>query len=209
MAVEHVFGSGLFMDKEAIDFDTIMDVAPKEWFPGMSLFKIYAYVEFPSLERAYYGLAAVKGDPTSDWVASALVDQTVMEGVASLTEFGEALRYLEEESDYMFEEVPFVEVTREEDYNRALAIVIDVDAPTSVKDWSPSVKKMIEKESSWMGPGVYDFRDKPPTQSFETVEAYEGSGLEFEAEHILEYMFQGDEWKNSLRELIPEIREKA
>ena len=60
-----------------------------------------------------------------------------------------------------------------------------------------------------MGPGVYDFRDSPPTQSYESVEAYESSSLEFEAEQILEYMFQGDEWKAALRKLIPEIRENA
>ena len=57
MSVVDVLNGGLFLDEETIDPDTIMDIAPKEWFPGLSLFKIYAYVEFPSLERAYYGLA--------------------------------------------------------------------------------------------------------------------------------------------------------
>ena len=210
MAVVDVFKGGLFLDKEAIEPQAIMDAAPKEWFPSLSRFKIYGYVEFPSLERAYFGLAAVRGEPSHRWEASVVVGQTEMEVAAPLVDFGDALRHLKEESDHVFEEYPFVEVTSKADYNRALAIIIDVvDPQTSVKAWSPSVKKKLERASLWEGPGVYDFRDEPPTRSYESVEAYEGLSYADEAEQFLEYMFQGDEWKEALRNLIQEIRENT
>ncbi len=208
MAVEHVSGT-LFMDSDAISAEDILAKAPKDWFPGLSRFNIYPYVEFSSLERAYYGLAAVKGGPASKWIASAAMGTMEMENPAPLTEFSEALQLLEDERDHLFEEFPFVEVTNEDDYNRALAVILDVPIQKSVKDWSPIVKAKLEKESSWMGPGIYDFRDEPPTHHVDTVEAYEIEGLGFEADSILEYMFQGDEWKKTLREVIQDLREQV
>ncbi len=208
MSVVHVSGA-LFMDSGAISAEDILTEAPKDWFPGLSLFNIYPYGEFSSLERAYYGLAAVKGEPASKWLASAATGTMEMENPAPLTEFSEALELLEEERDHLFEDSPFVEVKREEDYNRALAVILNLEIPRSIKAWSPIIKKKLERESSWMGPGVYDFRDEPPSHHADTVAAYEIEGLGFEADNIIEYMFQGDEWKNTLREVIQDLREEV
>ena len=163
MSIEHISGT-LFMDSDAISAEDILTEAPKDWFPGLSSLNIYPYVEFSSLERAYYGLAAVKGNPTSKWISSAMTETMLIQDPAPLTDFGEALVMLEQERDHLFEEFPFVEVTNEDDYNRVLAMIINVPVPKSVKDWSPIIKKKLERESSWMGPGVYDFRDEPPAR---------------------------------------------
>ena len=103
MTVMHVSGT-LFMDSDAISAEDILKEAPKDWFPGLSLFNIYPYVEFSSLERAYYGLAVVKGKPASKWIASVAMGTLEMESPAPLTEFGEALELLEEEREHLFEE---------------------------------------------------------------------------------------------------------
>jgi hypothetical protein len=190
-------GNAVFMDETEID---VSEELPKLWSPR-SDYSVYAYVEFPSLERAYGGLALVektKNGPKEKWVDSVQVDQMTWENsIAPLTEFKEAVELLEEGAKYGFEEYPYVEVDKEEDYKKALlAISKESEGP---KEWSPRKK---DEDSGWEGPGVYDFRESPPTRVYKSVLEYEMSSMESEADDVLEYMFQGDEWIKDLKSLV-------
>jgi hypothetical protein len=190
-------GNAVFMEESEID---VSEELPKFWSPRQNV-RVYPYVEFPSLERAYVGLALVKESkkgPKEKWIDSVQVDQMTWENsIAPLTEFREALELLGEGTKWAFEEYPYVEVDTEGDYKKALlAIADEAEGP---KEWSPRKK---DEDSGWEGPGVYDFRERPPTRVYKSVLEYEMSSMESEADGALEYMFQGDKWKEDLRKLM-------
>lgn len=171
-------GAGEFIDTDLVD-DPQPDVLPRR--VGFPRPRIYAYVEFPSLERVRYGLYRTTGGPTGGVTESQRVGEYGREPLAQYWEFGDAIKEVGER--WAFEEVPFVEVSSKKDYDKVLE-AMEIDP----------------RDGDWTKPGLYDFRDEPPTFQ-DTVEAYELSSMEDEAEQALEFMFQGDEWKEAYAKL--------
>jgi len=166
-------GEDTFVDPDAVEAPEGSDPVPH----------IYAYAHFPSLERVSYGLMRTKGKATDEEIESVKVGSYGMEVLAPYREFKDALEELEDGSRHGFEEVPFVEVETHDQYEEALEVI----------DLAPS-------DSDWKGPGLYDFRDDPP--SFQgSVEAYEQKEMERAADEAIDFMFQGDEWENAFHEL--------
>lgn len=196
-------GDATFVDKEPLSEDEIARVLPHEWSPKLAGVKVYPWIRFPSLERVYYGLQIRKSGPRSKVIESADVGTNQMESIAPLNDLNDALEILSKGHRYAFEEVPFAEISTVEGYDRVLSHAAGEDDP-SPQDWSPSRKK---PDSAWKGPGVYDLRDKPPTRSYKSVEAYERQAMESEADQILDFMFQGEEWEEKLRGLLSDYLE--
>jgi hypothetical protein len=144
---------------------------------------IYAYASFRSLEHVAFGLFKTKGGPKAVQIDHEEVGEYGMEPLAPYWEFGHALEMFEGQSKWGFEDQPFVEVTSERDYDDALE-ALDIK----------------QSDGNWEKPGLYDFRDKPPT-FFATVEEYEMGEFERAAEDAFDFMFQGDEWKDAYEKL--------
>lgn len=208
MALKHV-GAGKFVDDEPVSEEDLARHAPKEWRPRLKPYRIYPWVEFYSLETAGYGLLATEGTHDAEPAASVEVGEQRFDPstVAPLAELSEVLETMSKGRRYLVEEFPFAEIKEEDDYDHLLAVCLEVEVPESPKQWSPRVKKRIHKESKWEGPGVYDARDCPPTRHSASAEDYELEGMEYWADDTLDYMFQGDEWKESLKRLLGELSE--
>ena len=172
--IEHQ-GNGVFVDLSPVD--------PPSGARDPDV-HIYAYAEFRSLEHVSYGFILFDGGPHGEQIDQVQVGEYGMEPVAPFQEFKYAIDELESDSKWAFEEVPYVEVLSEEDYNEALEI-LELDP---------------DEDSAWAGPGLYDFRDSPPT-SAGSVEDYELESLEDAADQAIEFMFQGDEWEEAYNEL--------
>lgn len=205
---------GTFVDDDPVSPEEIREIMGADWDPKLELIEVHPFVEFTSLERAYYGLSihtlnpasVPRLNPTTD---SVNVGQQMFENVSPLTEFKEALKLIQEGDQGLLEEFPFSEIEKESDYNEIVAAIIDVKPPRKTQDWSPSVQSRIKRESAWTGPGIYDMRDRPPTKQADSVEKYERDGMEYWAGDTLDYMFQGDEWKEKLRNLLMEYLESG
>ena len=175
-------GGGIFVDTEPVAAPDGMDDDPNV--------HIYAYARFRSMEHVAYGLFRTTGGPEDEEIESEKVGEYGMEPRAPYWQFNDAMDELERGGRgkrsgrlYAFEETPYVEVTDEEDFDTALeALGLDPD------------------DSAWEGPGLYDFRDEPPTFQG-SVEEYEEESLTEEADQAIEFMFQGDEWEDTYRAL--------
>jgi hypothetical protein len=181
-------GDGTFVDTE--------EVAAPDGTKDAPDVHIYAYATFRSLEHVAYGLMRTKGGPKDEEIDSVAVGQYGMEPRAPYWELTDALYELERERKprerrWIFEEVSLVEVRDEEDYAEAIKAL-------GLKD----------DEGHWEGPGLYDFRDDPPTRQYKDVEEYELESLEYEADQAFEFMFQGDEWEDAYRELAADDEEE-
>jgi hypothetical protein len=168
---------------------------------------IYAYATFRSLEHVAYGLMRTTGGPKDEEIDSVAVGQYGMEPRAPYWEFTDAMHELGHEAEgasprvrrksprerrWVFEEVSLVEVRDEESYIEAIE----------------ALGLPAEDEKAWEGPGLYDFRDDPP--SFRgSVEEYELDSLQDEADQAFEFMFQGDEWQDAYRELAADDEEET
>lgn len=139
---------------------------------------VYAYAQFSSLERVSYGLMLTTGGPEDEEIESIKVGSYGMEPIAQFWEFNDAMDALDREES--FEEVPLVEIKSQGDYD-----TLGFD------------------ESQWEKPGLYDFRDDPPTYAG-TVEKYEADEMMEAADEAIDFMFQGDEWEEAYRELAAE-----
>lgn len=169
-------GNAVFIDTERVD--------PPEGAPEAN---IYPYASFRSLEHVEYGLRLMTGGPTSEEIDSEKVGEYGMEPLSSYWDFSDALDAIERGSKYAFEEVPYVEVTTEEQYNEALdALELEED-----------------EGDIFGGPGLYDFRDSPPSYQG-TVEENELEDMESAADDAFEFMFQGEEWEEAYRKLAEE-----
>jgi hypothetical protein len=170
-------GDGFFVYSEPVD-------APKGVKAAAN---IYAYAQFHSLERVSYGLMLTTDGPKAKEIDNAKVGAYGMEPLALYMDFRDALEDIESEREFRsFEEVPYVEVTKQKDYE----VVLDL------LDRTPP-------DGDWQGKGLYDFRDDPP--SFQgSVEDYELEEMKRAAEEAFDFMFQGDEWEDAYRELAAE-----
>jgi len=169
-------GNGVFVDSEPID-------GPE----GAHAPNIYAYASFRSLEHVAFGLMRTTGGPDGEEIDSVEVGGYGMEPIAPYWDVRDAIK--DGDSKYAFEEVPLVEVTSKEDYDDALDAVFDVDP--------------MDVDTAWEKPGLYDFRDDPPTYQG-SVEDYELESLKDAADQAFEFMFQGDEWEEAYRKLASE-----
>lgn len=169
-------GNGTFIDSEPL--------AAPDGMPDDPDVHIYAYASFRSLEHVSYGLFRTTGGPKDKEIDSVKVGEYGMEPIASFWEFKDALEDIG--SKYAFEENPLVEVTSKKDYDEALE-ALDIDLEDGI----------------WEKPGLYDFRDDPPSFSG-SVEDYELEEMERAADDAFESMFQGDEWEDAYRELTEE-----
>ena len=151
---------------------------------------VNAYVTFVSLFRIYYGLQRTVGGPRTEVIERVNVGTFERdESVAPYWYLSDAMSELERGEDrrsWAFEEVPYVEVDDKEDYDEVLRLM-----------------EIASEDGAWEKSGLYDFRDEPPSYSG-TVEEYEIDSMKYEAEQTLDYMFQGDEWKEAYETLATE-----
>jgi hypothetical protein len=179
--IEHI-GNGVFVDLDPVDSpDGAAD-------PDV---RIYAYAEFRSLEHVSFGLARTgssgfrtrtKGKESFNDYEE--VGEYGMEPLNPFMYFDDAMEDVRRGSKFAFEEVPFVEIESEEQYEEALD-ALDVEG------------------HPWEGPGLYDFRDSPPSFAG-TVEDSELEAMEYAADDALDFMFQSDEWEEAYARLAEE-----
>ncbi|HYX20497.1 MAG TPA: hypothetical protein VFA98_06585 [Thermoanaerobaculia bacterium] len=153
----------------------------RTWVEEARSTRIYAYVEFGGLSRVYYGLMLTAGSARDEVLASEEVGQYELENLAGYWYFSDAAERLGERSTRgtsEFEEQPFVEVSDEEEYDGALEAL-----------------EIPKDESAWTKPGLYDFRDSPPTFAY-SIDEYERESMKDAAERALEDMFNSEEWEN-------------
>ena len=175
MTIKHI-GNGIFVDTEPVEAPDGVEVDPKV--------RIYAYANFRSLEHVAYGLGRTDGGPEDEEMDSERVGEYGMEPIATFWEFKDALNDID--SKYAFEENPFVEVETKKQYDEALeALEIDPE------------------EGAWEKPGLYDFRDDPPS-FVSSVEDYELESMTEAADQAIDFMFQGDEWEEAYKTLATE-----
>jgi len=185
MAIKHT-GNGFFVDTEP--------VAPPDGTPDDPDLHIYAFARFRSLEHVSYGLMRTAGGPEDEGIDFEEVGEYGMDPLNPFWEFAVALDEIEGANrakrgseSYLFEEVPYVEVTTEEEYNEALdALELEED-----------------EGDIFDGPGLYDFRDSPPSYQG-TVEENELMEMERAADDAIEFMFQGDQWEEAYAALADE-----
>lgn len=173
MAIKHT-GNAHFIDTDPVE-------AP-EGAPQVP--DVYSYADFRSLEHVSYGLVRTTGGWNGDEIDSVEVGQYGMEPLSQFWEFSDAIKEIESGGSTLFEDVPYVEVETEEQYNEVLdALELEED-----------------EEGDWQGPGLYDFRDNPPSYQG-TVEENELEDMERAADDAFDFMFQGEEWEGVYKEL--------
>jgi len=182
----------MFVDDDPVDLEKAL---PKDWSPALRKISVYWLVEHPTMHRTRTRLAIIKGSPRNGTILDSVnVDTNEWEeSNAPLTDIGEAIEMYRENKNFVFEEFPYVEVEREEDYKRAILGERYQHGP---KAWSP-----LPEKGSWEGPGVYDFRVRPPTRAYESVEEYELEGMKDRAAQILESTYD-DHYKEPLMKLL-------
>lgn len=166
----------------------------REWLKEASGTRIYAWVSFHGLYRLTYGLMLTTGGPRDRVVATKQIGQSELENPAPYWGFYDALRELKDavaekgpDSPRLlriFDENPLVDVSDEGEYDEALAAT-----------------GLSPEDGSWEKAGLYDFTNTPP-RYVTSLEAYERDSMKYEAEQILDYLFQGDEWKNVCETLL-------
>lgn len=180
---------GVFVDTTPID---IAKILPKDWSPKPKGIKVYWIVDIISPTRTYESLAIYKKNPQGQLIDSETIQTNEWEeSYAPLTDISGAADEYQSGSRIGFEEFPYVEVESETAYNFA---VLGEQTP---KDWSPR-----KKESAWEGPGVYDFRDRPPTRAYESLKAYEMAGMEERARQVWESSWGDEGIEEPLRKLL-------
>lgn len=199
MALVYV-GEATFVDKDPVD---LKEHAPREWSPRGKMPKIYWYASFPSLERGNYGLAVLKSGPKSAWLDHEEVREVGFDptAIAPYMDFNEGLSELRKEHQYAFEEVPFVEVKKKEDYDIAFLTWKGIEGPEEMtsQERRRIMDFELKRESNWKGPGLYDFRDM--TRGAKSVEQYEIDSMEYWANDLLDGGYD-DDWESALHKLL-------
>lgn len=178
MAIKHL-GNAVFVDTDPVEAPDGVEVDPDV--------HIYAYAKFRSLEHVSFGLFRTDGGPEDKETDSEAVGQYGMEPISQYLEFSDALDMIRHRDS--FEEFPMVEVTSEKQYKEVL----------QASDLDPD-------SSAWEMPGLYDFRDDPPS-FYGSVEENELSNMERAADDAIDFMFQGEEWEDAYRTLAEDSEE--
>lgn len=207
MGLKHV-GNANFVDTDPMDVSEIVQEDLKGW-------NFYPYVEFSSLERAYSGFVLAKKPPKKfkhhdmeRHIYGTLDRPTTWDqSIAPLLDFNDAIKELREERRRrnLFEELAYVEVIDRKAYQMLLEGEYVVLGP---KDWVPGKSRKALDWSEWKGSGVYDMREVPPQRNYRSVEEYELESMEYEAKQVIDDMFQGDEWKELVEQMVEDNREE-
>jgi hypothetical protein len=132
---------------------------------------IYKYVRFlDEGDRVSYGLMLTAGSPYDEAIAREHIDYHFLGDnfATNFQSFSDAFLALVNKFPKhaaFFEENPLVEIKSEKDYDAVLF-------------------EMNLESSAWEKPGLYDFRDEPPSYAG-TVESYLQGATEAEAEDVL------------------------
>ncbi len=158
----------------------------RAWVEEARSTRVYAYVWFHGLARLSYGLWMTTGGPRDEIIAHEEVGQYELADFAPYWEFDDALREIKRKPSlrYALREDPMVKINDEDEYNEALAVM---DLPP--------------EGGVWVKPGLYDFRDRPPTYSG-TLDDYRRDSMRQEAEKMLGYLFESDEIKSACKTLL-------
>jgi hypothetical protein len=158
---------------------------------------IYAFVEFTGGDRSHltYGLVRTTGGPKD-----AIIDRKEIGGWefagAPYWEFYDAYKAIDaslsresrhserQRISYLFADNPMVEVREEGDYEDALKLM-----------------GLSPKASGWKGPGLYDFRDSPPSYSG-SLRDYARETMKSEAERALQDMWISESWEAACEILV-------
>jgi len=196
-------GAGKVIDPEPFSKEDVQRSTGDDGFPGLSKINFYPFVTFFNMERAKYGILATKGGWDADEIDAVVSDVATDLEVGPLTDFDNALKALKEREFSVFEDYPYVEITDEVDYVKALYMLGD-KGPVSRKDWSP---RGVQVKGKWEGPGVYDFLEMPPT-FVDKTEQFEIESMEYYASKLLnQELFTDDEWRNDLNILISVLKD--
>lgn len=148
----------------------------RTWVEEVQGTHVYAYVAFFRNDNVSYGLLLTKGGPLDEEIEyEEIGEYNLSEDFAKRRDFDAALREFENsypKQRQRFEDVPFVEIVREQQYNKLLS-------------------EMGLEDGDWNGPGLYDFRDEPPSYAM-TVEEYVAACVKEEAEQALSNVFEED-----------------
>jgi len=164
---------------------------------------INPWVEFPSLERAYVGVALMMDGQVRDTIT--LKEVPYFEPMAPYLPYDLIDSELKDAKPWMFEEMGWVEVRDKDDWESLL------------EAHKTAYKKEDEDDRyEYDGPGLYDGRDM--TKAYDSVEDYEESVLEDQATELIDYMFsggllasdlKGDEWAKAFEKLALEAAEES
>lgn len=168
----------------------------RAWVEEARSTRVYAYVEFSGgLMHVYYGLMLTSGGPRDEILSSEQVGTYETNEIANYWYFSDAIKLLgkgAEPDEHAFEEQPFVEVTDEDEYDEAFEFLETSPGPHHRRN-----------NRMWKKPGIYDFRDSPPTY-VSSKEDYERESMKEAAERALEDMFSGEEWESACVTLLEE-----
>lgn len=137
---------------------------------------IYPYVRFSYGDHVTYGLMLTTGGPMDKAIARESVGEHYLPN--DFAEFWKSLDAIEEiinkfpNHARLFEENPFVEIKKKADYDEAIS-------------------EMGLETNGWRKPGLYDFRDEPPSY-YSTVEDFIRVAIRMEAEDVLSSMDTDD-----------------
>ena len=137
---------------------------------------IYAYVAFFPNDHVSYGLLLTKGGPLDEEIEyEEIRDYSLSEDFAKRWDFDDALREFVNsypKQRQRFEEVPFVEIVRKQQYEKLLS-------------------EMGLEDSDWSKPGLYDLRDEPPSYVM-SVKEYVAECVREEAQQAISNVFDDD-----------------
>lgn len=132
---------------------------------------IYPYVRFQN-DNVWYGLMLTTGGPKDRAIArEALGEHYLSDDFAEYWDFSDAIAGIVNKFPkhmFLFDDNPFVEIKTKKDYDRAIS-------------------EMNHESSGWEKPGLYDFRDEPPSY-YSTVEDFVRVAIIAEAEDVLSSM---------------------
>lgn len=149
---------------------------------------IYAYVKFPSLERAEYGIYMTEGDPSDSEIKSESLGESTYDptSIAPLTDFADAVEVLKDGDS--LEEFPYVEISDEAQFNKLIE----------------SAGKDRENEF-WEGPGVYIIAGSTYHRQYDSVERYQMEEMKAAADDLIEDLHSGEELQDAAEAMLDKI----
>lgn len=150
--------------------------------PGKNVF---AYVKFPSLERASYGVYLTDGGAKGDEIDSNEVNETTYDptAIAPLTDLTDAIEVLKDGDS--LEEFPYVEISDEAQFNKLVE----------------AGGKDREKEL-YTGPGVYIISGSDWSKQYESVDTYQADEMKAAADDLIDDLYSGDELKEAANVIL-------
>lgn len=167
----------------------------RDWVELAKGTHIYAYVEFTSGDHLIYGLVRTTGGPKDRILDRKEIGGWEFAG-APYWEFYDAYKAMDatlsresrhserQRISFLFADNPMVEVREEGDYEDTLKLL----------DLSP-------KANGWEGPGLYDFRDSPPSYSGSLLN-YTREAMKEAAATAIQDMWDNESWEPACEILV-------